>query len=132
MTGYTAKEARYLNPGDVLALPFRKRATVTSVKVGTKYVTLTYVEYPKSRVGLHDEVVVCVDAESPVEDRAAVHLEEQATPNPMSKRWRTLPEAMTGAALAQRLRMIANQPNEFTRADRAAFLQEAARRLEVN
>lgn len=47
-----------LQPGDVLALPFGYTATVTDVKVGTKFVNLRLAEYPKTRVGRYDTVQV--------------------------------------------------------------------------
>lgn len=50
--------ATLLNVGDVLALPFGKTATVTNVKVGRKFVNLKLAEYPATRVGLYEEVLI--------------------------------------------------------------------------
>jgi len=55
------KPGKELVVGDVLALPFNKRATITDVKVGTKFVNLRLAEYPPTRVGIN-ELILLEDA----------------------------------------------------------------------
>jgi hypothetical protein len=50
--------ATELKPGMVLALPFQRKATIKSVKIGRLYVTLWFEEWPKSRVEVHQEIMV--------------------------------------------------------------------------
>jgi hypothetical protein len=45
----------------VMALPFKRSAKITGVKVGSKYVNLTLADLPKTRVGRYDEVLIEVD-----------------------------------------------------------------------
>lgn len=47
-----------LKVGMVIALPFDKRATITSVKVGRKFVSLTYAEYHPTRVERGQEMTI--------------------------------------------------------------------------
>lgn len=51
-------KATDLKPGDVLALPMGKTATITEVSIGTKFVTMKTNEYPTARAGRYDEVMV--------------------------------------------------------------------------
>jgi hypothetical protein len=52
------KIASDLEPGDVLALPFNRRATITEVRLGRRYANLKFREYPPSRVQLTEEVLL--------------------------------------------------------------------------
>lgn len=51
-------EGRALQPGDVMLFNFGRTATVTSVKLGRQFANLTFKEHPKSRVELHQEVLI--------------------------------------------------------------------------
>lgn len=52
-----------LKAGDVLALPFGRTATITSVAIGHKYVSITTSEYPVARILRHDESLVVISDE---------------------------------------------------------------------
>ncbi len=55
----TSKWSETLAPGDRVALPFGKYATVADAKVGTKFVTVTWEEpYQPSRYEIHTEVMI--------------------------------------------------------------------------
>lgn len=55
-----SKKAKDLEPGDVLALPFGKRATVATVDVGRRFVNLRYCEEdtPTGRIERGQEVML--------------------------------------------------------------------------
>jgi hypothetical protein len=52
-------EAKDLAPGDIVALPFKKTATVKEVKVGRQFVTVSWVDpYMDSRYEIHQAVML--------------------------------------------------------------------------
>lgn len=47
-----------LKPGNVLALPFGKTATITGVRIGWQYMNLKLADLPPTRIGKFDEVLI--------------------------------------------------------------------------